>query len=92
VALDGLFETERDQALDADRTIVRADDEFIAAGAELVVPEDEILVPEANDADDVGAGFLIGTGLRVDRGGAEAAGPPRLLEPAMGGGGGMGRR
>ena len=73
MALDRLFEAESDEALDADRAVVGADDEFIAAGAELVVPEDEVLVAEANDADDVGAGFLVSAGLRIDRRDAEAA-------------------
>ena len=61
------------QALDARRAVVGADDELIAAGAELVVPENQVLVAEADDADHVGAALLVGARLRIDRRHAEPA-------------------
>jgi hypothetical protein len=68
-----LLDARGDQALDAGRAIVGADDQFIAAGAELVFPEHQRLVAKAQHADDVGTAFLVGAGLRVDRRHAQPA-------------------
>ena len=62
-----------DEALDAGRAVVGADDQLIAHRAELFLPEHHALVAESDDADHVGAVARIGAGLRIDGGHAEAA-------------------
>ena len=62
-----------DHSLNADRSVVGADDELITNCPEFVFPEDQTLVSEADDADNVSAAFLEGARLRVDRRNTEAA-------------------
>ena len=62
-----------DHALHARRTVVRAQDEFVAAGLELVFPENQILGPKTEDSDHIGAAFLEAARLGEDRRHAQAA-------------------
>ncbi len=73
MALDREPDALGDGALDAGRAVVGAHDHLVADRAELVVPEHEVLVAEADDADHVGAGFLERARLRERRRDAEAA-------------------
>ena len=70
---DRLRDARGHEALDAGRAVVGAHDEFVADGAELVFPEHEIAVAEAEHADHVGAGLLVRAGLRVDGRHAQSA-------------------
>ena len=73
VPLDRLLDSLGDQSLDADRAVVGADDVLVAEGPELVLPEHQVLVAEADDPDHVGAGLLVAARLREDRRHAQAA-------------------
>ena len=68
-----LLDAQGHQALDANGAVVGADDQFVADLAELVFPEHQLFVAEADDADDIGAVLLVGARLRVDRGNPETA-------------------
>ena len=70
---DGRLDAPGHQALETDRPIVGADHEFVADRAELVLPEDQIAAPEADHADDVGAGLLEPARLGINRRHPEAA-------------------
>jgi hypothetical protein len=52
VPLDRLADTLGHHALDACRAIVGADDELVAHGAKLVLPEHQLAIAEADHADD----------------------------------------
>ena len=68
-----LLQRRGDEAGLAVGAVVGADDEVVAVLLELVLPEDEVLVPEADDAGGAVPGLLEGAQLRVDRRDAEAA-------------------
>ena len=68
-----LLQRLRDEAGLAVGAVVRADDEVVAVLAELLLPEDEVLVAEADDAGGAVPRLLEGAELRVDRRDAEAA-------------------
>ena len=70
---DRLSDAVGDQALDAGRPVVGADDHLVAAGAELVFPEHQAHVAEPEHADHEGAALLVGARLRIDRRHTEAA-------------------
>src|SRR6516164_2278315 len=55
------------ESLDADRAVVSAQQQLIAARTKLVLPEDQILAAETENADDVGAVLLEAASLRKDR-------------------------
>ncbi len=57
----------RHRPLDARRAVIRADDQFVAAAAKLVFPEDQLAVAKPDDADDEGASLLETTRLRKYR-------------------------
>ena len=60
VLFDGLLQTRRDQSIDSIGPVVGADDELVALGLELVLPEHQITVAEADDPNGVGATLLEG--------------------------------
>ena len=68
-----LLQRRGDEAGLAVGAVVGADDEVVAVLPELVLPEHEVLVPEADDAGGAVARLLEGAQLRVDRRDAEAA-------------------
>ena len=76
---DGVLDSIRNIALDASRPVIGAHDQFIAGGAELVIPEDKLLVAKADDADYIRAALLEGARLRKDRRHAEAAADTQYL-------------
>jgi hypothetical protein len=70
---DGELHAVGGQPLDARRSVIRTNDEFIAAAAELVFPENEILGAKAHDANDISAALFESTGLRINRRDTEPA-------------------
>src|SRR5436190_2120720 len=73
VLRDRLADALGDESLDSRPAVVRADDHLVAAGAELVCPEDKRLAAKTDDADHVGAALVIRARLRKDGRDAEAA-------------------
>ncbi len=73
VVLEDFLEGSRDEAGLAVGAVVGADDQVVAVPLEAVLPEDEVLVAEADDPGRPVAGLLEGAQLREDRRDAEAA-------------------
>ncbi len=71
--LDELLQGDCDEARLAVAAVVGADHEVVGERAELVLPEDEVLVAEPDDSGRPVPGLLEGAELRVDRRDAEPA-------------------
>ena len=62
-----------DEAVAAVAAVVGGDDQFVAALAELLFPEDQVAIAEADDGDGAVARLLVVAQLRIDRRDAESA-------------------
>ncbi len=71
--LDGQLDAVGDEALDAHRAVVGAQDQLVTHAGELLLPEHEALGAEAQHADDLGAALLISAGQGVHRRHAQPA-------------------
>ncbi len=65
--LESRIDTKSDPAFNSNRTIIRADNQFIAVLFKFFAPENQLLVPETDNADNISTTFLECAQLRIDR-------------------------
>src|SRR6516225_5125988 len=73
MALQRLTDSLGDEPLEAGRAVVGAQDQLVATGAELVLPEDQVAAAKTENANDGGPALFMRARLRVDRSDAEPA-------------------